>query len=228
VSRNWVYVAASTTDGTAWHGDRYAKCIPAGMSGDKGRTLVYHVKPGQDVLEAEYDWYATGIYLAGTDKGTSVVRMGPWSEGHEPSKDDLALAFYFGGKPLKTYSTLDIAGSRENVRSSVSHYTWYKRVMGYCWIRSDQSKFLRFGFALETTDGRVVCFDARTGERMDGWEPEKLRSADGSGPNALPSETALAAWPARNAATLLALAAAALLAGTLKQVEHRRRIQRCR
>ena len=57
--RNWVYVTASTTDGTAYHGDRYAKCIPAEDSGSKGKTRVYRVTADEDVLEDEYDWYAT-------------------------------------------------------------------------------------------------------------------------------------------------------------------------
>jgi hypothetical protein len=34
-SSNWTRVTASTTDGTAYHGDRYAKSIPAETSGTK-------------------------------------------------------------------------------------------------------------------------------------------------------------------------------------------------
>jgi hypothetical protein len=140
----------------------------------KGKTRIYREHPEQDVLEDEYDWYAMQVYLAGTKEGTSVVRMGPRSEGAEPSKDDLALAFYFGGKLLKSYSTMDIAGGRNNVRASVSHYQWCKRVIGYCWLHSAGARALRFGFALHTLNGRTVCFNPRTGELHKGWEPERL------------------------------------------------------
>lgn len=81
----------------AYQGDRYAKCIPADDSGSKGKTRVYHVTADEDVLEDEYDWYATQVYLAGTRDGTSVVRMGGWSEGSQAAEDDLALAFHFDG-----------------------------------------------------------------------------------------------------------------------------------
>lgn len=33
---------------------------------------------------------------------------------------------------------------------------------------------MKFGFALETVDKRLLCFDATTGELLDGWAPEKL------------------------------------------------------
>lgn len=172
VSPNWTHVQCSTTDGTAWHGDRYAKCIPAEDFGSKGKTLVYHVTKGRDELEDTYDWYATTVYLAGTGGGTSLVRMGPWSEGHEPNGEQLALAFYWHGKLLKQYSTLEIAKSRENVRRTVSHYEWKKRVIGYCWLKSDAARVLVYGFALETIDGRVLGFDVKTGKLMEGWRPE--------------------------------------------------------
>src|SRR5687767_3890498 len=171
---NWAYVAASTTDGTAPHGGHYAKCIPNDYRGDEGATRVYRVSAvGPDVLEDEYDWYATRVYLAGTRNGTSVVRMGPWSRGHRAAAGDLALAFHFGGKLLRSYSTLDIAGRPDNVESSISHYTWARRVIGYCWLTSPQANVLKFGFALEAIDGRIVSFDALTGERLEGWRPQE-------------------------------------------------------
>jgi hypothetical protein len=145
VGPNWAYVQASETDGTAGRGDRYAKCLPAGTAGDRGRTLVYRVNSdgGPDVLEHAYDWYATSIHLLGTKDGTTVVRMGPWSEGRAASKDHLAFAVYRGGRLLRSYGTLDVAGRPDNVRTSVSHYQWYRRMIGFRWLRSDKSKVLR-------------------------------------------------------------------------------------
>lgn len=171
--RNWAFVQSSETDGTSWRGDRYAKCIPAGRSGTQGRTLIYKVGEERDEWLHSFDWYTPTIYLAGAANGTSVVRLGRWNQGHRASRDHLALALYFDGKLLKEYSTLDIVGSEDNVRSSVSHYQWYKRILGYRWLRSDQAKVLVFGFVLEAIDGRLVCFNVQTGQIMVGWEPER-------------------------------------------------------
>ena len=33
---------------------------------------------------------------------------------------------------------------------------------------------MKFGFALETVDKRLWCFDPATGQLLDGWAPEKL------------------------------------------------------
>jgi hypothetical protein len=172
-SPNWPHVTASTTDGTAWHGGHYAKTVPAERSGEKGTTRVYRVDADKDVIVDEYDWYAHTVYLAGTHNGVSLVRMGPWNEGAQASKGALALAFYFKGKLLRSYSTLEIAGRPDNVRSTVSQYTWNKRVIGYCWVKSPGKGTLRFGFALETLDNRTICFDMNTGEIIPGGEPER-------------------------------------------------------
>lgn len=168
-----IYVQSSTTDGTAYQGDRYAKCLPGDERGSKGRTLVYKVKPGADELEDTYDWYSGEVYLAGTNKGTLVVRVSSGFRGHAPRKEDLAVGLYRKGKLLKEYSALDLAKGRDNVRTSVSHYQWCRRVKGFCWLTSPRANVLKFGFALETVDGRLLCFDAWTGDLLDGWEPEK-------------------------------------------------------
>jgi hypothetical protein len=168
-SRNWIRVTASVTDGTAYHGDRYAKSIPDEDSGTKGRTRIYRVGRDEDTLEHEFDWYAITVHLCGTSDGTSVVRMGPWNRGGEPKKDDLALAFYFAGNLVHSYSTLDIALKPQNVQASVSHYQWAKRVHGYCWLQGPGGQ--RKGFALETMDGRTLSFDMKTGELLKEWKP---------------------------------------------------------
>ena len=171
-SPNWTYVTASTTDGTTGHGDRYAKCVPSGFSGPNGVTKIYRVGEDQDVLEHTYDWYAAQVYLSGANKKTSVVRFGPWSQGHEANTNDLALAFYYDGRLLKSYSTLDIAGKPNNVTHSVSHYTWRQGIRGYGWLKSASSKYLIYGFTLKTIDGRTLCFNVQTGELVRDGKPE--------------------------------------------------------
>jgi len=165
-------VAASTTDGTTWHGDRYAKCIPAGFSGTNGVTKIYRVGKDQDALEHTYPWYTTQIYVSGASEKTSVVRCGPWNTGHEANTNDLALAFYYDGRLLKSYSTLDIAGKPDNVRTSVSHYEWSPAIRGYGYIVSASSNYMIYGFTLKTKDGRILCFDVKTGELVRDGKPE--------------------------------------------------------
>ncbi len=147
------------------YGRCYAKSVPAERSGSKGSTKIYVVQPGEDSLRDTFSWYSNRIYLecgvgrANQHAGTSVVQFGPWARGSRAAADDLALAFHFAGKLVRRYSTLDIAGSPDNVSSSVSHYTVIERVEGYRWKGSNFSVF-----EVVTTDGRRLTFDPTTGE----------------------------------------------------------------
>jgi hypothetical protein len=115
------------------------------------------------------------VHLLGVKKSTSVVRFGPWNRGHNPSTEDLALAFYLDGKLLKRYSTLDIVGREGKVERSVSHYMWLAKVHGYCWLRKEGARFQNSGFSLETVDGRVISFDYKTGKILPGRFPESYK-----------------------------------------------------
>jgi hypothetical protein len=117
------------------------------------------------------------VFLAGTSKGTLVARVSSGFRGGEPGKDDLALGLYLHGKRLKEYASSDLVTGRGKVEVSVSRYRWCRRVIGFCWLTSRRAKVLKFGFALETVDKRLLCFDATTGELIDGWEPENLGGA---------------------------------------------------
>jgi hypothetical protein len=150
------------------NGRYYAKSIPDADRGSKGKTLVYAVTKDKDKLIATYKWYAQEFFLL--DAGPTIVQMGPWARGHEASKDDLAIAFYKDGKLLRSYSTLDIAGTKDNVSSSVSHYTVFESIQGYRWIISNN-----FAFDTRTNDGRAVSFDVHTGERLTKEDEENLK-----------------------------------------------------
>ncbi len=153
-------------------GDRYAKCLPGNERGSKGRTLIYKVKPDVDEVEDVYDWYSGEVYLAGTSQGTLVVRVSSGFRDGEPKQEDLAVALYLRGRLLKEHSALELAKEGRRVERSTSHYRWCRRVIGYTWLTSHQAKVLKFGFAVETVDGRLLCFDAWSGELLDGWKPE--------------------------------------------------------
>ena len=150
------------------YGACYAKSIPAERYGNAGETRIYRVTGGDDELAGAYEWFSQRIFLVcnASDStrptGVAVVSMGPWARGHEASTDVLAMAFHFDGKTVREYSTLDIAGKPENVSASVSHYTVIEEVLGFRWVQGNE-----YVFAVRTTDGRTLKFDAVTGGRVD-------------------------------------------------------------
>ncbi|HUG81936.1 MAG TPA: hypothetical protein VML01_09750 [Bryobacterales bacterium] len=156
---NTAHVAASE------YGRCYAKSVPAESYGGKGTTNVFLVGDSQDTLAHSYDWFSQRVWIECnvsdglTPTGVSVVRFGPWARGHAASSGHLAIGFYFKGKMLKDYSTLDIAGDPENVSTSVSHYTVFEEVRGYRRLGGNEAVF-----EVKTTDGRTLAFDAATGE----------------------------------------------------------------
>lgn len=119
------------------HGNCYAKSVPSTSYGNEGQTRIYVVESDADMLAATFDWYANRLRLecnvadASGVTAISVVEFGPWARGQEASDDVLALAFYWNGRLLRRYSTLDIAGRPSNVSASISHYSAIEEVLGY-------------------------------------------------------------------------------------------------
>lgn len=187
------YVAAS--------GGWYAKCFPAPRKEgadyfkadrEAGETLVYLLGAGangwgysesskwEDKLVYRFDWYSPKIYLTGYGGGFTVVRMGPPPRGREPSKKDLALAFYRDGALLQRYSTLDLVGKYDSridlmrakkIQVSVSHYTVIKEVVGFVSIYRKVGSNIHhaspaYGFEIILEDGSHRVFDIATGKRL--------------------------------------------------------------
>jgi hypothetical protein len=106
----------------------YAKSVPVERYGQVGVTKVYFVEAGEDRLVSTFDWYASQLYIAcnvsapGKPTAVSLVRFGPWHRGDRATEKDLALAIYLDGQLVASYSTLEIAGTPDNVSASVSHY----------------------------------------------------------------------------------------------------------
>ena len=158
-ARNAPIVVASA------HGNCYARSVPTGAYGNEGSTSVYVVDSGADPLVATYGWYAPAMRLecnvAGADGrvGVSIVQFGPWPRGSAADAETLAFAFHRDGRLLRRYSTLDVAGRPDNVSVSVSHYTVVDAILGYSWLSEN-----RYAFSVRSTDGRLLRFDAGTGE----------------------------------------------------------------
>jgi len=147
------------------YGQCFAKSVPDELYGTAGTTTVFLVGKERDVPVHSYDWFSQRIFIecnvsdSKTPTGVSVIRLGPWARGHLARADQLAIGFYFKGRMLKEYSTLDIAGSPENVSGSVSHYTVIEKILGYRRLGGN-----RAFFDVETVDGQTISFDAARGE----------------------------------------------------------------
>ena len=142
-------------------GQCYAKSVPDGEHGDKGITRVFKVERGADKQLHTYPWYAQQLYVDCTwnegAPGASIVRIGPWPRGCKANKETLALAFYLNGQLVKHYSTLEIAGKPENVRTSTHHYWVIGQILGYRWGSGHQR------FVVRTVDDRTLIFDSSSG-----------------------------------------------------------------
>ena len=176
---NVAHVASGT------HGRCYAKSIPTHVYDPSdaprqhGRTFLYQVANGDDVLVHEYDWFSQNLFVkCGPSEGTVVVRLGPWQRGHDPKGDHLAVAFYKGGTLIRSYSTLDIAGdtraenagmsSYQNASASVSHYTVFSETPKMVLRRRADGPLSSEQWIIQavTIDGRVLRFDMETGELL--------------------------------------------------------------
>ena len=165
------------------YGRCYAKSVPRHTYDpedgprQRGRTEVYQVGGSEDVLVQRYDWFSQVLFVRCRPGSESVVvRVGPWHRGHNPRADHLAIAFYQGGKLIKRYSTLDIAGTEKaekgafsehkNVSASVSHYTVFALWPELTKITETIGSTFTEDWLIKATtiDGRALVFDIETGE----------------------------------------------------------------
>lgn len=158
----------------------YAKSVPkttdTTLGLQAGLTRTFRVRPDNDMLVDEYDWYAPEIYVkcsgvgAGMDSiRIALVRRGPWHRGAQLSDDHLALAFYVGGEERKTWSTAAIVATGADpdaaVSRSKSHYRVFSAIPGFTWREDAQAKGGGLWvFEAVTVDGRTLVFNPATGE----------------------------------------------------------------
>jgi hypothetical protein len=152
------------------YGRCYARSIPRPEwatdedTRQAGVTKFYIVsnKVDHDLAVHTYDWFAQKTYVMCGHPDNIIVRMGPWARGQDASDDDLAFAFYNNGKLVKRYSTLDIAGDKENVMRSLSHYWIIKEDPVAKW---DGKKWI---FSIKTFGDEIISFNPSTGEKIEG------------------------------------------------------------
>jgi hypothetical protein len=113
-------------------------------------------------------WYSFQVFVS--RDGRYIVRMGPWSVGHEPAKDDLAVAFYKDGKLLKEYSTAELVKDKSKVIATTSHYFWQAPSPVDDGVSENMRLKIRLHldytntFDLHTIDGLTYSFDVTTGK----------------------------------------------------------------
>jgi len=165
------------------YGRCYAKSVPGHVYDpvdqprQQGRTMVYRVGTSEDVLVQRFNWFSQRLFVSCVPADDIVVvRLGPWHRGHEPHADHLALAFYKGGKLLKRFSTVDIAGgnktihgglsSYRNVSRSASHYTVFNSGPEMAKVTTSVGPVFEENWVIKakTVDGRLLIFDMATGE----------------------------------------------------------------
>lgn len=140
-----------------------------------GKTEVFDLQQNQKKKVYSFDWFAFGLLVERTPSGIALIRPGPWPFGRFASLDMPALSFFLNDKFLKSYSTLEVAGSSNNVLRSVSHYrvTWGKPR-----IRKNELEH-RTELLLETIDRRLLTFNVETGALLSRSEPFlELRKLD--------------------------------------------------
>lgn len=134
----------------------YAKSVPDAGYGQTGTTTVFSVAGDRDTPICQYDWYANEFYIGG--EGT-VVRFGPWHRGFEPQDSHLAVGIYRNGKVIREYTTLEMHKLGSGISTSKSHYTIFKRRLGFrCLTRN------AFVYEIEGISGKVISLHLDTGE----------------------------------------------------------------
>ena len=165
------------------YGRCYARSVPryiydpADEPRQQGRTTVYRVEGAGDEVVNNYDWFSQRLFIRCSPvDDIIVVRTGPWHRGHDPDGSHLALAFYRGGKLVKSYSALEIAGGAaatvggtskyKNVSASVSHYTVFSAGPEMVRVTTVEGAYFTESWVIEATtiDGRRLSFDMATGE----------------------------------------------------------------
>jgi hypothetical protein len=108
-------------------------------------------------------WFSFAVFLS--EDGRYLVRLGDWPQGHKPSDEHLAVAFYDKGELLAQYSTKALIKNPGALRPSTDHYEYLMRRSPRGFIGTAAEPYgIRHWFQLVTYDGIHYVFDRRTGE----------------------------------------------------------------
>jgi hypothetical protein len=119
---------------------------PTSDYGVSGKTVVYRKDNKKEIL---YTVEKYGYFFISDDGRSLVVLTG---HNGSPQKDHIGISFYYDGKVIKEYSTLEIAENEDNVERSAVGYSEVKSV-------EIDGKY----FFLQRIDGGWIKFDISTG-----------------------------------------------------------------
>ncbi len=150
---------------TAADGTFFFKMLPGPSGAGLGIACRLLQDGSSEELWRTEGWYSFEVFLS--REATFLVAMGPWNDGQEPKKEDLAVSFFHQGKLLKRYSTLDLVKDKSKVKASKSHYRWLARDLEEIPGQDPEARPRLCGdgtFRLKTCDGILYVFDLSTGE----------------------------------------------------------------
>lgn len=154
----WPYVHSDLDDRF------YARCIPAGDSGDKGATTIFMVKRTDDERVDAYDWYnRNGVVLGWSPIAGKVAVWRLRQDDSKPDPQRVEFSFYLGGKLLKSYTAQELIdrGSKFQDRlPRLDHAPLDYRVLGCQQVPGTND----YNFSIELRDGTPIHFDILTGE----------------------------------------------------------------
>lgn len=168
----FAYVATSSS------GKYYFEMLPpqweSGVRKNDGFGIAYQLlRDGTNKEMWRTDgWYSLEVFLS--EDGSHLVRVESEILGHEPSCNDLAVAFYENGKLLKQYSTADLVRDKTKVVATVSYYRWQasdvdrrQEMVSGVKVKDELAEprllWWEKTFRLKTCDGIVYVFDITTG-----------------------------------------------------------------
>jgi len=154
----------------------YARSVPFRGRGSTGKTSIFRVSKGGDVLVHAFPWYSDNLAIKCSNLGSrsgfsvSVVRLEPpmRSESGEVS-GTVTLAIYLDGKLLAEYTASDL-GVIPGDRSSTSERLprGYRQALGY------RQEGRRQVFRVCATRNRILTFDILNGDLIgeftDHWK----------------------------------------------------------
>gem|GEM_PF-5590810 len=143
----------------------YARCIPAGDSGDKGTTTIFRVRRTDDERFDTYDWYnRNGVVLGWSPIAGKVAvwRLRQEDDSLIPVANRIEFSFYLGGKLLKSFTTQDLLDRGAKVQEKTSSAN--RIGMDYRALGCQQVPWTNdYYFGIELTNGKKIRFDILTG-----------------------------------------------------------------
>ncbi len=142
----------------------YARSIPGSSLGFEGKTDIYLVGTNEDKKIDSYNWFNRNqLVLAWSPIAGKVAIL-----RYDPENTDAALAFYMGGKFLKSYSRTEL--TKFGVKST--NEFGVKSINEYCGVHLNLKLLGQeqvpntndYVFKIEFESSGIKSFDITTGE----------------------------------------------------------------